>query len=199
MIIGEVLGRPIPVDIQGGSCQGGTVMGDRAKDIERLKKLERRGVPTKDIERLRKLERRGVPINWAALERNFNFVVSGIVSIGVDNSVFFELAESLMKNVDKSKFKCELKTIVLFPIILKGDGMTRADFVRNKWASRSYHIGVNIDFSLWMKVRSKRRLQIATDTFKSAISLIPDRSLSVESKSKLTSVIAAAARTLGRS
>ena len=104
-----------------------------------------------------------------------------------------------MKNVDKSKFKCELKMIVLFPIILKGDGMTKADFVRYKWASRSYHIGINIDFGLWMKVRSKRRLQISADTFKSAISLIPDRSLSVESKTKLISMIDAAVRALARS
>jgi len=127
------------------------------------------GGRAKDIERLKQLERRGVPINWAALKRDFNFVVSGIVSMGVDNSEFFELAKSLMKRVGRLKFKCELKTIVLFPIILKGDGMTTADFVRNKRASKSYYIGINIDYGLWMKVRSKRRLQIATETFKSAI------------------------------
>ena len=60
---------------------------------------------------LERAERAGTKVNWSALDREFNFTLSGIVTTGVDFSLFVQLCESVSSIAESQNFVCELEEI----------------------------------------------------------------------------------------
>lgn len=150
------------------------------------------GQSQKLLELLDRVERAGFPVNRAALDRKFNFTISGIVTVGVDISIFVRLGELVTSLAEQDGFTCALRSIVMFPIITDPEIYSREDFTTHKRKDPSYFVGRNIDIGVWKKARKPRRVSLAKETLKAAVQAIPDRHLSPESKAQLVGMIESA-------
>jgi hypothetical protein len=146
-------------------------------------------VTKKTVAALKRIDERGGQVNWDALARRFNFTLSGIVSHDVDLSVFSRLVEFVRSAADESRFECELKAIVFFPLILKTGGYQRANFTRHKRSARGYFVGRNIEHRTWMSSKTKCRISLAAENLQASVVEIPDHHLSPPSKLALLSMI----------
>lgn len=143
-------------------------------------------------------ERAGAPINKVALSRKFNFTISGIVTVGIDIAIFVQLAELISSYAERDNFSCELKNIVLFPIISDPEIYSREDFTTYKRKDSSFFVGRNIDVEIWRRVRKPRRLALATEMLISSVNVISAKHLSLENKERLMTIVERASKELGQ-
>ncbi len=146
-------------------------------------------ITEKELKILKRIEQRGGRVDWKAFERKFGFGVFAITEAGTDVYVFYQLSQIVEYLADKKGLTCELADILFSPMILKGDGLTKTDFLTNKRASKAFHVGKNIDYETWKKARKPKRIALAAEFFRSSVESIPDRNLSRESKIGLIAMI----------
>jgi hypothetical protein len=143
---------------------------------------------------LDRAEQAGIPVNRAALQRKFNFTISGIVTPGIDISVFVRLGEVVTSLAERDGFTCELRSIVVFPIICNPEVYSRQDFVTPKRKEASYFVGRNIDIEVWKRARKAKRVALATSVLHASVQAITDTNLSLENKARLNSMIDSASK-----
>ena len=146
-------------------------------------------ITQKELKILKRTEERGGRVDWKALNRKFGFGTFGMISYDVDFSVFHGIREIVTDLADKHGFTCELTGILFSPMILRSDEFINPDFVKNKRASKAFHVGKNLDYETWKKSRKPNRVAIAAEFFRSSVESIPDRNLSRESKIGLIAMI----------
>lgn len=150
----------------------------------------------KEILLLKKAERAGVPINWAAAEREFGFAVSTITTYGVDSAILTQLGKLVSDAAEQKNFSCQLKAIIVFPMITDLEIFARKDFKTHKVKDSGYFVGKNIDFDAWKNAKRPRRIALATANLKLSIQDIPDRHLSPDQKEQILILIDAASKVL---
>ena len=143
----------------------------------------------KELEMYRRYERNGGNVDWKALNRKFRFGIFGFADSAIDLSLFFEMSAIVEEIAEKDQFDCQLSVIVLCPIILTGEIMTRADFVRYRRVYKKIEVGKNIDHGTWKKARRPKRIKLAEEFFKFALASIPDRHLPIERRNILLGMI----------
>lgn len=155
-------------------------------------------ITEKEMKILKRIEERGGHVDWKAFDRKFGIGTFGMLTWGVGFSIFDRIREVVNELIDKNEFTCELTGILFSPMILRGDGLVKPDFVKNKRKEKAFHVGKNIDYETWQKARKPKRIKLAEEFFKSSVESIPDRNLSSENKTKLIFMIDSAVSSLKR-
>ncbi len=147
---------------------------------------------------LERAKRAGAPVNTAVPAHEFALTVSPVTTDGVDVGILVRLGEEVTALARAQGFACEISGIVLFPIVARADVYSKEDFVTYKRASNGYFVGRNIPFEKWKRARVVGQAALAVKNFEASLLVIPDKHLSVNSKTRLLDLIrAAAARVFG--
>jgi len=132
----------------------------------------------KELAIIKEAEARGMQVDWPALERKFNFGISGIVTHPVDVGIFGETAKKVTALAEADDFSCELDSIIVFPIISEPSIYKRHDFIKHKHSQKSVFVGLNIDFFKWNAAPAREKKFLVKNLFREAITGIRDNALS---------------------
>lgn len=131
----------------------------------------------KELKLLKLAESRGVRIDWKMLDRSFVFKASGIVTYDRDIYVFNNLADQVTFFADEDGFTCDLRSIIVFPIICDPLIYARTNFISYK-RNRSVFVGMNIPHGEWKAASEKKRATLAKKMLGEAIISIREKALS---------------------
>ena len=146
-------------------------------------------ITEKELKILKRIEERGGQVDWKAFDRKFGIGTFGMLTLDVDFSIFDQVREIINELIDKNEFTCELSRILFSPMILRGDGLVKTDFIKHNRKEKVFRIGKNIDYEIWQKSRTPNRIKLAEEFFKSTTTSIPDRNMSPQNKTTFISIV----------
>lgn len=132
---------------------------------------------------------KGTLINVDVNSLKFGLSISQIQSVGVESRFIWLIGQIVTLIAWENDFECNLRRIVIFPIILNGCEFSRADFISYKKSDNSYFIGTNIDFDAWSKAKKIKRIELALNCLVESIIKIPCKNMDDFTKSKIVNMI----------
>jgi hypothetical protein len=145
-------------------------------------------------EELQRAADNGYPVDFGALDAPFNFLISSITSLEVDERPITKLSQRVREIVRTSGFKCELAGIIVFPMVLDPEVPAVGDKVSWKRKSNIYSVHRHIDIFRWEQAKLKEKKEMLLNCVIDSISSIPTKRLSESSKEALVAIVRQAMR-----
>jgi hypothetical protein len=143
---------------------------------------------------LEHLAEQGYPVDFEALDAPFNFTISSIATYDVDVDVILKFSNRLRELIRQERFSCELKDIILHPVILNPEITSSNEAITWKRKDMAYVIRQSIGFSDWQNGSLRDKKKLLESCVVDAVGRIPEKHLAEASRGAIVKIVRAALR-----